>query len=280
VRPLVLVLLLSAAARAEDRGIYPELSAKVERDLELAPVAGGTELRVDRARGLATLYASADPLKVYHFPLDERAVREVGHAPVRDAAPGRDEDRDGDGIVDRLDALRGGKKLLYNRAGYHEAYRTLRYPDGDVPRTEGVCTDTIIRALRNAGIDLQREVHEDIVASRASYPMVDKIDASINHRRVKTLVRWFQRHYAALPTDRDFQPGDVVFLDTFPARDGPEHVGLVSNAPRDGTPLVINNWTDGYVDSEMALLGAVGVTDHFRLDARRAAARSRRGRRP
>jgi hypothetical protein len=29
--------------------------------------------------------------------------------------------------------------------------------------------------------------------------------------------------------------------------------------------LVVNNWTDGAVDAEMALLGAVPVTDHFRI---------------
>jgi uncharacterized protein YijF (DUF1287 family) len=143
-----------------------------------------------------------------------------------------------------------------------------------VPRTEGVCSDTIIRALRNAGIDLQREVHEDLLAARAAYPMVEKIDASINHRRVKTLLVWFKRHTRRLPADDDYQPGDVVFFDTFPSKPGAEHVGIISDRrAHDGRYLVVNNWTDGAVDAEMALLGAVPVTDHFRVappaDARR-----------
>ena len=96
--------------------------------------------------------------------------------------------------MDRLDLVRGMKKLLLNKAAYHEAYRGLAYPGGDVPRTEGVCTDTIVRSLRNAGIDLQRAVHDDLVAARKAYPMVDEVDPNINHRRVKTLIVWFRRH--------------------------------------------------------------------------------------
>jgi uncharacterized protein YijF (DUF1287 family) len=75
----------------------------------------------------------------------------------------------------------------------------------------------------------------------------------------------------SLPVDGDFQPGDVVFFDTFPSRPGAEHVGIVSDRrTRDGQLLVINNWTDGTVDAEMPLLGAIGVTDHFRASARGA----------
>ena len=137
---------------------------------------------------------------------------------------------------------------------------------GDVPRTEGVCSDTIVRALRNAGVDLQRAVHEDLTSARGAYPNVEKIDASINHRRVKTILVWFKRHFQKLAKDGDYQPGDVVFFDTFPSKEGAEHVGIVSDrrAP-DGNYLVVNNWTDGTVDAEMALLGAVPVTDHFRI---------------
>ena len=96
----------------------------------------------------------------------------------------------------------------------------MTYPGGDVPRTEGVCTDTVIRALRNAGLDLQREVHEDILRAPSAYPMVEKVDASINHRRVRTLLPWFVRHWTTLPRGAKYLPGDVVFFDTFPQRDG------------------------------------------------------------
>ena len=271
---IALWVLLPELARAEpprihDHGIYPELGAAVEATLAATSPKSGDVLLVDDARGLATLYQGPDPQKVYAYPLDEAAKKELAtRAPDRaehHGPPSRDDDHDGDGIVDRLDILRGSKKLLLNRAAYHERYASMPYPDGDVPRTEGVCTDTVVRALRNAGIDLQRVVHDDIVAARKQYPMVDKVDTNINHRRVKTIRVWFLRHFRSLPPDRDFQPGDIVFFDTFPQKSGAEHVGLVSDRMgSDGKPLIVNNWTDGTVDAEMPLLSFVPVTDHFR----------------
>jgi uncharacterized protein YijF (DUF1287 family) len=136
---------------------------------------------------------------------------------------------------------------------------------GDVPRSVGVCSDTIVRAYRNAGIDLQRLVAEDIRAAPAAYPTVLKPNASIDHRRVKTLLIWFLRH---VPQVRQgpARPGDVVFLDTFPDRPGPDHVGIISDrmAPS-GMPFVINNWTVGYSEGEMDLLPLVQVTHRFRM---------------
>ena len=61
---------------------------------------------------------------------------------------------------------------VLNADAYVGGYETLRYPMGDVPRERGVCTDVIVRALRNAGIDLQAALHQDIARSRRSYPMV------------------------------------------------------------------------------------------------------------
>ena len=128
---------------------------------------------------------------------------------------------------------------------YDPAYVRIAYPGGDVPRTEGVCSDTVIRALRNAGIDLQKEVHEDILRARAAYPMVEKVDPSINHRRVRTLLPWFARHFDTLPKGTRYLPGDIVFFDTFPSKPGPDHLGVVSDRrAENGQPYVINNWTD------------------------------------
>jgi uncharacterized protein YijF (DUF1287 family) len=181
-------------------------------------------------------------------------------------APPRGEDRDGDGIVDRLDILIGAKKLLHNGARYTERYVSMPYPNGDVPRTEGACSDTVIRALRNAGIDLQKEVHQDILRAPTAYPMVEKVDASINHRRVHTLLPWFVRHWRSLPATERYLPGDVVFFDTFPRREGPDHLGVVSDTvAATGNALIINNWTEGATDAEMDLLAFVPVTHHFRL---------------
>ena len=53
---------------------------------------------------------------------------------------------------------------------YASAYVRIPYPNGDIPRDTGVCTDEIIRAYRTVGIDLQKEVHEDLVKNFSAYP--------------------------------------------------------------------------------------------------------------
>jgi uncharacterized protein YijF (DUF1287 family) len=45
----------------------------------------------------------------------------------------------------------------------------LAYPLGDVPLDRGVCTDVVIRAFRRMGIDLQKEVHEDMQRAFRAY---------------------------------------------------------------------------------------------------------------
>ena len=256
-----LLLLATLAGTLPDRGIFPELLARVNLQPPPAVDPARGWLRVDRTHELVTLYDGDDPIALFGLGSAEvpSGLRSV------EGAPPRAEDRDGDGIVDRLDVLVGAKKLLYNGARYVERYVSISYPGGDVPRSEGVCSDTVIRALRNAGLDLQREVHEDILRAPAAYPMVEKVDASINHRRVRTLLPWFGRHWETLPRGARYRPGDVVFFDTFPQREGPDHLGVVSDTVgRSGLPLVINNWTEGATDAEMDLLSWVPVTHHFR----------------
>jgi uncharacterized protein YijF (DUF1287 family) len=275
---MLALLLLALTGALPDRGIYPELLPRVTlaAPRQLGRLAGSAGidrtrlwLRLDRRHHIGTLYDNDDPLALY--PLDAAGQLDAASAAALAGlrtiagAPAADEDRDGDGIVDRLDVLIGAKKLVYNGARYIERYVSLPYPDGDVPRSEGVCSDTIIRALRNAGLDLQRAVHEDILRAPAAYPMVEHVDASINHRRVRTLLPWFERHWRRLPAGGDYRPGDVVFMDTMPSRPGPDHIGIVSDTlGRDGLPLVVNNWTDGAQDAEMDLLSWVPVTHHYR----------------
>src|SRR5215469_15269865 len=45
---------------------------------------------------------------------------------------------------------------------YDPAYVRIPYPGGDVPADTGVCTDEVIRSYRALGVDLQKEVHEDM----------------------------------------------------------------------------------------------------------------------
>ncbi len=181
-------------------------------------------------------------------------------------------DRDGDGIPDQVDILMGAKKAVLNGAAYGGGYQRLKYPGGDVPRTEGVCTDVVIRALRNAGFDLQVLLKRDILRHPKRYPMVRrKPDPNIDQRRVRTLLPWFKAHWRARETRvapdtvADWLPGDVVMMDTMRGP-GPDHIGILSDRLGDsGFPLVINNWTNGSRTAEMDLLGWVPVTHRFRV---------------
>jgi uncharacterized protein YijF (DUF1287 family) len=261
---MLFLTVTALVAGLSDRGIYPELGTQVELHAPARVDPARDWLRVDDRHHIVTLYADDVPLAA--LPLDRSSQWDALGLRKVPSVPTAAEDRDGDGIVDALDILIGARKLLANGAHYIERYVSLPYPGGDVPRTEGVCTDTVIRSLRNAGIDLQKEVHEDILRAPAAYPMVEKVDASINHRRVRTVVRWFERHFTRLPSGTPFRPGDVVFFDTFPSKEGPDHLGIVSDTiGKSGRPLVINNWTDGAVDAEMDLLTFVPVTHHFRV---------------
>src|SRR6185436_7664707 len=98
---------------------------------------------------------------------------------VRDAKRGGD--RDGDGIPDALDVLIGARKTVLNGDAYVSGYHKLSFPMGDVPRDIGVCTDVIVRALRNAGLDLQVELQRDLRRAPRAYPMIRRAgDANID----------------------------------------------------------------------------------------------------
>jgi uncharacterized protein YijF (DUF1287 family) len=282
---MIPILVAALACGLPDRGVFTDLDGKVNVQMPPSVEKARTWVRIDNAHHIATLHDGDAPVRAYALSAKADSVETLLAAAreqdrdelrqfvapttqIKTGAPPRSEDRDGDGIVDSLDILIGAKKLLHNGAKYIERYVSIAYPNGDVPRSEGVCSDTVIRALRNAGIDLQKEIHEDILRARGSYPMVEKVDASINHRRVKTLLPWFVRHFRTMPKGTPYRPGDVVFFDTFPTKAGPDHLGIVGDrAGSAGLPVVINNWTDGTVDAEMDLLPSIPVTHHFRVKA-------------
>jgi uncharacterized protein YijF (DUF1287 family)/L,D-peptidoglycan transpeptidase YkuD (ErfK/YbiS/YcfS/YnhG family) len=249
-----------------DRGVFAELTCKVRIELPgwLGPGAPRVTLSTPESR------AAGVDLVLLGGALLGFAPRSAGAVALATLG---ENDADRDGIPDALDFLIGAKKVALNGAAYREGYRVLRYPGGDVPREEGVCTDVVIRALRNAGLDLQKLVHEDIRRARQAYPMVKRPDSNIDHRRVRTLLPYFKRSWLALPADRGgggvpLLPGDLLFLDTM-GDPNPEHLGIVSDRiGRSGYPLVVNNWTVGYRESEMDLLGQVPITHRFRIRTR------------
>jgi uncharacterized protein len=115
---------------------------------------------------------------------------------------------------------------------YVSAYVRIPYPGGDVPADTGVCTDEIIRSYRAVGVDLQKEVHEDMLRNFESYPnkrrwLLAHPDSNIDHRRVPNLAVFFQRKGETLPmTNRaeDYSPGDLV---TWDLGGGVPHIGIV-----------------------------------------------------
>jgi uncharacterized protein len=152
--------------------------------------------------------------------------------------------------------------------GYTQAYYSLPYPNGDVPRETGACTDVVIRGFRNAGIDLQKEVHEDMKENFSTYPRkwgMTTTDTNIDHRRVPNLQTFFQRKEKALPVTRnseDYRPSDVVSWD-LDGR-GTTHIGIVSSMWNGKTKryLIIHN-IGGGTKAEDRLFEWT-ITGHYR----------------
>ncbi len=115
---------------------------------------------------------------------------------------------------------------------YDPAYVKLNYPGGDLPIERGVCADVIVRAFRACGIDLQKEVHQDMARNFSVYPKrwgLGKPDTNIDHRRVPNLMTYFNRMKKSLPITqdpKDYQPGDVV---AWNLGNGLLHIGIIVN---------------------------------------------------
>ena len=107
-------------------------------------------------------------------------------------------------------------ELTNQKVIYDPSYYEIDYPNGDIPDGLGVCTDVIIRAYRAMGIDLQKEVHEDMKENFSKYPKKwghTTTDKNIDQRRAPNLMTFFRRQEASLPITTysiDYMPGDIV----------------------------------------------------------------------
>jgi uncharacterized protein YijF (DUF1287 family) len=143
-------------------------------------------------------------------------------------------------------------ELTKQSVSYDPAYFSIDYPNGDIPADKGVSTDVIIRAYRHLGIDLQKEVHEDMLTNFEEYPNIwglSKPDKNIDHRRVPNLMTFFSRHGTAksiTKNAKDYSPGDIVCWDL---GGGITHIGIVVNKKsNDGKRhLIIHNIGGGQV---------------------------------
>ena len=166
-------------------------------------------------------------------------------APAQPAIPGSHEE-----FTRRLVAA--AVERTHHSVRYVSAYVRIPYPGGDVPSDTGVCTDEIIRSYRAVGVDLQKEVHEDMVQNFGAYPnkqrwLLAHPDANIDHRRVPNLMVFFQRKGEGLSiTNRgeDYAPGDLV---TWDLGGGVPHIGIVvdQKARWSGRYMIVHNIGEG-----------------------------------
>jgi uncharacterized protein len=156
---------------------------------------------------------------------------------------------------------------------YEPAYVQIGYPNGDVPSNTGVCTDLVIRAYRGMGIDLQKEVHEDMAKHFKEYPKLwglKKPDSNIDHRRVPNLMTYFERNGAKLKITanrEDYKPGDIVTwnLQNKKVVSGITHIGIVTDQQEKGSGnyLVAHNIGGGNVLENM--LFSYVIIGHYRF---------------
>lgn len=152
---------------------------------------------------------------------------------------------------------------------YDGSYFQIEYPNGDVPSNKGVCTDVVIRAYRKMGIDLQKEVHDDMKANFSFYPKIwglKSTDKNIDHRRVPNLMTFFERMNSKLPISAeasDYKKGDIVCWNL---GGGTTHIGIVADKKSaDGKRnLMIHNIGAGQVLEDC--LFSYSIIGHFRYN--------------
>lgn len=177
------------------------------------------------------------------------------------------------GLTPRQEFLKklvaAAEERTHHTVRYDPAYVRIPYPGGDVPEDTGVCTDEVIRSYRAVGIDLQKEVHEDMEKNFSAYPrqrrwLASPPDTNIDHRRVPNLMVFFSRKGESLAVTEnpaDYLPGDIV---TWDLGGNVPHIGIVVDAKsaQGGRHLIVHNIGQG-PRREDALF-AWKITGHYR----------------
>ena len=159
------------------------------------------------------------------------------------------------------------EELTKDKVVYNGTYFKVPYPNGDVPKPYGVCTDVVIRTYRKLDIDLQKEVHEDMKAHFSEYPSnwgLKKTDTNIDHRRVPNLRCFFSRKGLSLIVSQnavDYLPGDIV---SWQLDNGLTHIGMVSKTKTQDKKryLMVHNIGAGQVFEDC--LFSFKITGHYR----------------
>jgi len=167
-----------------------------------------------------------------------------------------------------IDFVRAARSQIGKTVIYDPSYQAIDYPNGDVSVERGVCTDVIIRALRDAyGYDLQKRIHEDMKVNFSTYPQIwglSRPDKNIDHRRVPNLISFFGSKGWSLPLSNrlsDYQSGDLVTCIVPP---GLPHIMIVSDrVNKSNIPLVIHNIGAGTREEDR--LFEFELTGHYRI---------------
>lgn len=168
-------------------------------------------------------------------------------------------DYDDDNIDDYSDFVLGARKDAQKKPTYISKYYENSYP----PSNEGVCTDVIWRAFKQAGYSLRDMIDEDIKNNPEDYPNIKTRDKNIDFRRVINQKIFFEKYAQSLTTSTkrvsEWQPGDIVVFED-------KHIGIISDRRnKKGIPFIIHN--GGQLNREEDYLTSRKVTGHYRFDA-------------
>lgn len=168
-------------------------------------------------------------------------------------------DKDGDGIDDQTDILKGVRAYIATNPKYKSAYYATGYPDDEY----GVCTDVVAQGFLAAGYDLMELVNADIQENPEDYD-IEMADKVIDFRRVKNLYVYFQHTAISLTTDitkiEEWQGGDIIVFKN--------HIGIISDRRNaNGTPFIIHHGSPTQVGYEQDILeGRDDIVGHFRIN--------------
>ncbi|MEQ1576493.1 MAG: DUF1287 domain-containing protein, partial [Hyphomicrobium sp.] len=165
-----------------------------------------------------------------------------------------------DPIAFGMELAAAAREQLDDFTVYTDKYRTIAYPNGDVPAFYGVCTDVVVRAYRALGIDLQELVHLSKLGSG---------DTNIDHRRVGTLQKFFATYGESIPISEfseDYWPGDVVSYYRPQNAHSRTHIAIVSDVVGpSGNFMIIHN--RGWGPQQEDGLFVDQITGHYRYSA-------------
>lgn len=169
-----------------------------------------------------------------------------------------DVDFNNNGVDDYTDFLLGAKKDAKNKPKYKSKYYSGGYPLDN----EGVCTDVIWRAFKEAGYSLKDMVDKDIEKNPDDYK-IKVIDKNIDFRRVVNLRVFFDKYATVLTNDifdiDEWMPGDIVIFGNN------KHIGIVSDyRNKNEIAYIIHN--GGQPVREEDYLPRAKVTKHYRFD--------------